>query len=48
LPTLTPAGKKDKAGRPVNVWTNFADYSLPAPLGLLRCDLHTAPLRWVH
>lgn len=40
------AGKKDKAGQQVNVWTNFRDYGLPAPLGLLRCDLHTAPFRW--
>ena len=23
VPSLPPAGKKDKAGRPVNVWTNF-------------------------
>ncbi|KAL4439704.1 hypothetical protein ABPG75_002705 [Micractinium tetrahymenae] len=38
-------GKKDKAGRQVNVWTNFRDYGLPPPLGLLRCDLHTAPFR---
>lgn len=38
-------GKKDKAGRHVNVWTNFRDYGLPPPLGLLRCDLHTAPFR---
>lgn len=38
-------GKRDAAGRAVNVWTNFADYGLPPPLGLLRCDLHTLPLR---
>ena len=29
----------------MNIWTNFADYGLPPPLGLLRCDLHTAPFR---
>ncbi|KAI3434388.1 hypothetical protein D9Q98_002466 [Chlorella vulgaris] len=38
-------GKKDAAGQPVNIWTNFADYGLQPPLGLLRCDLHTAPFR---
>ncbi|KAI7836781.1 hypothetical protein COHA_009361 [Chlorella ohadii] len=38
-------GKKDKAGRPVNVWTNFQDYQLQPPVGLLRCDLHTHPFR---
>lgn len=29
----------------VNVWTNFQDYGLPPPLGLLRFDLHTHPFR---
>jgi tRNA (guanine10-N2)-methyltransferase len=38
-------GKRDAKGRPVNVWTNFQDYALPPPLGLLRCDLHRLPLR---
>ena len=39
------AGKKDKAGRHVNVWTNFADYGLAPPSGLLRADLHRSPFR---
>eukprot|EP00899_Mesostigma_viride_P017123 jgi/Mesvir1/25411/Mv01444-RA.1 len=28
-----------------NVWSNFADYGLPAPLGLLRCDNSRLPFR---
>jgi hypothetical protein len=40
-----PAGKTDKAGNPVNVWTNFSDYGLQQPLGLLRTDLHRHPFR---
>jgi tRNA (guanine10-N2)-methyltransferase len=38
-------GKQDAAGRQVNTWTNFQDYGLPPPVGLLRCDLHRPPLR---
>ncbi len=38
-------GKKDKKGQAVNVWTNFQDYNLPAPLGLLRLDLNRSPFR---
>ncbi|KAH7624316.1 hypothetical protein Ndes2526B_g00501 [Nannochloris sp. 'desiccata'] len=38
-------GKKDKKGQPVNIWTNFQDYELPAPLGLLRLDLNRSPFR---
>jgi tRNA (guanine10-N2)-methyltransferase len=38
-------GKKDKKGQPVNIWTNFQDYNLPAPLGLLRLDLNRSPFR---
>ena len=38
-------GKQDKAGQRVNIWTNFRDYGLPAPLGLLRADLHRHPFR---
>lgn len=34
-------GKKDKkTGDQVDVWSNFRDYGLPAPVGLLRMDLH--------
>lgn len=34
-------GKKDKrTGEPVDVWTNFEDYGLPPPVGLVRMDLH--------
>lgn len=39
-------GKTDKkSGQPVDVWTNFEDYGLPPPIGLLRFDLHKNPLR---
>lgn len=38
-------GKVDKQGQPVNVWSNFVDYGLPAPLGLLRADAHRMPWR---
>lgn len=38
-------GKKDNCGCVVNPWTNFSDYGLPAPLGLLRADLHRLPFR---
>jgi tRNA (guanine10-N2)-methyltransferase len=27
------------------VWTNFADYGLAPPSGLLRADLHRSPFR---
>ena len=34
-------GKKDKkTGAQVDVWSNFDDYGLPKPIGLLRMDLH--------
>ena len=34
-------GKKDKrTGQNVDVWTNFEDYGLEPPVGLLRMDLH--------
>ena len=34
-------GKKDgKTGENVDVWTNFTDYGLEPPVGLLRMDLH--------
>jgi tRNA (guanine10-N2)-methyltransferase len=38
-------GKKDKNGRGVNPWTNFDDYQLPKPVGLVRADLHLSPFR---
>lgn len=39
-------GKKDaKTGEHVNIWTNFRDYGLQPPLGLLRLDLNRSPLR---
>ncbi|GAB4813919.1 hypothetical protein N2152v2_000965 [Parachlorella kessleri] len=38
-------GKQDKAGQRLNIWTNFRDYGLPAPLGLLRADLHRHPFK---
>jgi tRNA (guanine10-N2)-methyltransferase len=35
-------GKKDKKNpnETVDVWSNFKDYDLPPPIGLLRMDLH--------
>ncbi len=47
-------GKRDpKTGEQVNIWTNFKDAGLPAPLALLRLDLAQMPLRrdlcgWAH
>lgn len=42
-------GKTDKkSGKPVDVWTNFEDYGLPPPVGLMRFDLHKNPLAWGH
>lgn len=38
-------GKMDKKARPVNVWTNFDDYGLMPPVGLLRADLARNPFR---
>jgi len=29
----------------VDLWTNFDDYRLQAPVGLLRADAHTMPFR---
>lgn len=42
---LPTTGKKDKQGQRVDIWTNFRDYNLPAPLGLLRADAHHLPFR---
>ena len=45
---LTPnagAGKKDKKGACINTRTNFEDYGLLEPVGLLRADLHKLPFR---
>ncbi|KDD76297.1 hypothetical protein H632_c279p2 [Helicosporidium sp. ATCC 50920] len=38
-------GKKDSKGRAVNLYTNFADYGLQSPVGLLRSDAHRPPFR---
>jgi tRNA (guanine10-N2)-methyltransferase len=38
-------GKKDNKGRKVNVWTNFEDYELDPPVGLLRADLDRNPFK---
>ena len=32
----------------MNPWTNFVDYGLQAPVGLIRCDAHMPPFRHVH
>ena len=29
----------------VDLWTNFRDYGLRSPVGLLRADAHTMPFR---
>jgi len=38
-------GKKDSKGRPVNVQTNFEDYGLNLPVGLIRADLDRNPFK---
>ena len=38
-------GKTDKRGNPVDIWSNFTRYGLPAPLGVLRCDSSQPPFR---
>ncbi|KAK9831589.1 hypothetical protein WJX74_001554 [Apatococcus lobatus] len=38
-------GKKDPAGRPVDIWSNFKDYGLKPPAGLVRADAHGLPFR---
>ena len=39
-------GKRDKkTGKQVDVWTNFEDYGLPPPVGLVRMDLHKHSFR---
>lgn len=36
---------KDARGRPVNVWTNFEEYGLDPPVGLIRADLDRNPFK---
>lgn len=38
-------GKTDARGRHVDLWTNFADYGLMPPAGLMRADAHLMPWR---
>ncbi|KAK2076934.1 hypothetical protein QBZ16_005162 [Prototheca wickerhamii] len=38
-------GKKDRKGACINTRTNFEDYGLLEPVGLLRADLHKLPFR---
>ena len=38
-------GKLDKQGEPCNVYSNFQDYRLADPVGLLRIDAHNPPWR---
>lgn len=45
LTPYTCAGKKDKKGACINTRTNFEDYGLLEPVGLLRADLHKLPFR---
>lgn len=35
----------DKQGEKLNLWTNFAQYNLPPPLGLWRGDAHKPAFR---
>jgi tRNA (guanine10-N2)-methyltransferase len=43
---VVKTGKVERGtGAALNVWTNFRDYGLPLPLGLLRADMSTLPLR---
>ena len=35
----------DPQGQAVDIWTNFAQYGLQQPTGLLRMDMHKHPLR---
>jgi len=38
-------GKQDGNGERINVWTNFEDYALSPPVGLLRADLDRNPFK---
>lgn len=38
-------GKKDSKGEQVDFMTNFEDYKLDPPVGLVRGDLHRTPLK---
>lgn len=38
-------GKRDKSGAPCSVYSNFRDYSLDDPVGLLRADVANPPWR---
>ena len=38
-------GKLNKAGDRMDVWENFRDYKLTAPVGLIRADAHSPPFR---
>ena len=39
------AGKVSKSGEAVDVWTNFREYKLQPPAGLVRADAHRPPFR---
>lgn len=38
-------GKLDSAGLKHDIWTNFSDYNLQSPSGIVACDLNRAPFR---
>lgn len=42
---LCVAGKLSKSGQQTDVWENFRDYNLTAPVGLIRADAHRLPFR---
>jgi hypothetical protein len=38
-------GKTGADGQPASIWSNFQQYGLEHPIGLLRMDIHNPPLR---
>lgn len=44
-PLLLPAGTSKKGKPPSNVYSNFKQYKLSDPVGLLRADTHRPPFR---
>ena len=45
-PACSDAGPgQDSKGKSVDVWTNFREYGLHSPVGLMRADSHLPPFR---
>lgn len=38
-------GKLDKKLQKHNIWSNFTDYGLQSPLGIIACDMNRLPFR---